>query len=245
MKISVCMATYNGEKYIKRQIDGVLYQLGKVEEAELIISDDQSTDKTREIVESYNDPRIKLVVHEKRQHKEKYNLAHIYCSENFENAIKHASGDVIILCDQDDVWLPGRVDKMMEALKEYDCVLCNFNVANSDGVVVREGCCNMENPIRKTFLKNLIAMPFFGSAMAFNRNILELALPFPKHTVAHDNWIGLLALTVGKVGYIYEPLHNYRRHESNVTRIVKNPLYHKLMYRWRIVWNIFLRKYFR
>ena len=99
MKISVCMAVYNGEKYLREQLDSVLCQLGGVEEAELIISDDQSTDKTRQIVESYNDPRIKLVVHQKREHKEKYNLAHIYCSENFENAMKHASGDIIILCD--------------------------------------------------------------------------------------------------------------------------------------------------
>lgn len=150
----------------------------------------------------------------------------------------HSIGDIIILADQDDVWLPGRVNKMVEALKTYSLVLCNFNVANSEGVVVRQGATDHLSPVRSTFMGNLKAMPFFGSAMAFRREVLDLALPFPAHTVAHDNWIGLLAYAVGKVGYIGEPLHNYRRHGDNVTSAVHNPLYYKLAYRMRLVIEI-------
>ncbi len=100
--ISVCMATYNGEKYIERQLDSILAQLK--ENDELIISDDGSTDRTAEILARYGtDKRIRIL----------HGSFHspIY---NFENAIKQAQGDYIFMADQDDIWLPGRITETLK-----------------------------------------------------------------------------------------------------------------------------------
>ena len=104
--LTVCIATYNGEKYIRQQLNSVLIQLG--ENDEVIISDDSSSDATVEIVRSFNDSRIKLLVDNKFSSPVR----------NFENALKYATGDYIFLCDQDDIWLPDKVKSMLPYLKK-------------------------------------------------------------------------------------------------------------------------------
>ena len=91
MKISVCIATFNGEKFIQEQIQSILPQLG--EDDEIVVSDDGSTDRTMEILELFKDKRIRLLVNEGKH-------GFIW---NFENALRKAKGDVIFLCDQDDI----------------------------------------------------------------------------------------------------------------------------------------------
>jgi len=112
MKISVCMATYNGERYLKEQLDSILKQLSFTDE--IIISDDGSQDRTIEIIESFGDSRIKLF------HSTQQNL--IY---NFENALSKASGDIIFLSDQDDIWYENKVEKSMYHLQKYGLVFSN------------------------------------------------------------------------------------------------------------------------
>ena len=102
--ISVCMATYNGEKYIELQLRSILPQLS--EDDEVIVSDDASTDQTLDVVRRLNDNRIKIVHHE---------TDHGY-TRNFENALKYAKGDYIFLSDQDDEWLPEKVQVTLQAL---------------------------------------------------------------------------------------------------------------------------------
>lgn len=166
---------------------------------------------------------------------------HSMTSMNFENALKHASGNIIFLSDQDDVWYPGRVESMSRLLKENMLVMCNFDVIGENGEMLREavGECN---PIRRTFLGNLWKMPFFGSAMAFRRELLDKALPFPKNLSAHDNWLGLMAFATAKVAMADRVYHGYRRHGNNVTENVHNSLLHKISYRAKIVLEIYKRK---
>ena len=121
--ISVCMATHNGARYIKEQIDSILPQLAEGDE--LIVSDDGSKDDTIEIIEQYADPRIKVF---RYQHPVKFTdhfATHRYASRNFENAMSHAKGDIVFLCDQDDVWTSDKVAKCVEALK--DAILVKHN----------------------------------------------------------------------------------------------------------------------
>ena len=99
--ISVCMATYNGERFIVGQIRSILSQLNA--DDELIISDDGSTDDTTILIEGIGDKRITLL-----------NGGFHSPIKNFENAIKHAKGDVVYLSDQDDLWLPGRVEAALK-----------------------------------------------------------------------------------------------------------------------------------
>ena len=114
MLISVCMATYNGEPYIKEQVNSILAQeLEEGQQMEIIVSDDNSTDHTVEVLESYHDDRIKIYRHEPHRRYKHYN-ALMSASKNFENAVLHASGDVIFLSDQDDVWYPSKIKTMLQ-----------------------------------------------------------------------------------------------------------------------------------
>ena len=113
MLISVCMATYNGGVYLKEQVDSILSQeLEEGQQLELIVSDDNSTDNTIALLESYRDDRIKIFRHKPHARYRHYN-ALMSASKNFENAIAHASGDAIFLSDQDDVWYPQKIKTML------------------------------------------------------------------------------------------------------------------------------------
>ena len=120
--ISVCMATYNGGKYIKEQLDSILPQLGK--EDELVISDDGSKDNTYSIIQSYGDERIKLF----------YNHGKHGFVGNFENALKQCKGDYIFLSDQDDIWKVNKVSVVMEKLKDYSLVIHDAEIVDGEGI---------------------------------------------------------------------------------------------------------------
>ena len=123
--VSVCMATYNGAKYIREQVDSILNQEFKENpniELELVVSDDGSTDETIQILEAYHDPRIKIFNHQDKK-KYKYYNANRLASDNFGNALMNAHGDYLFFSDQDDVWMPSKLDKSLTLLREYGGVL--------------------------------------------------------------------------------------------------------------------------
>lgn len=120
MLVSVCMATYNGGKYIRQQVDSILSQEFKENqgvELELVVSDDGSTDDTIQILQSYGDDRIKIY-HHREHRKHKYMNATRQCKCNFENAMRNANGEYIFLSDQDDMWYPCKVDKQLTVLRK-------------------------------------------------------------------------------------------------------------------------------
>ena len=159
---SICMATYNGAKYIKEQLDSIIPQLR--DDDELIVSDDASKDDTLKIVESYNDPRIKIF------HNENHGVAH-----NFENAMRQASGDIIYFADQDDVWLPGKLDKMEKFLKDggYDTILCNCSLVDANLNVIKERHYDEKWPMKKSLLRNIINNCWLGACMCFTKQVKE------------------------------------------------------------------------
>ncbi len=211
--ISVCMAAYNGEKFIKEQINSILNQLGTNDE--LIISDDGSTDDTLNIIGSCRDPRIKLF-HNKLEH----GVIH-----NFENALKHASGQYIFLSDQDDLWHPQKINCILRELqKGYSLVLCDATVINESGSIVHPSFYTL-NHSNAGLVHNIIKNSYIGCSMAFHRNLLKLFLPFPERIAMHDMWIGLMVeLLRLPHTFIPEKLHFYRRHSHNVTGNIKNSL---------------------
>ena len=206
MKISVCMATYNGEKYLREQIESILPQLG--EKDELIISDDMSTDSTRDIILSYRDSRIRLLIHETN---------HGFV-RNFENALSNASGDIIFLSDQDDVWLPGKVEKSLRELEKVD-----FTV--SDCITVDDNRNHISTSrikdfkIKTGFWSLMIRTRYLGCCMAFRKELLEAALPFPKNDyyMEHDLWLASVAECYFRTSLIDEPLIEDRRHGGNAS----------------------------
>jgi len=205
--ISVCMATFNGEKYLKRQLDTILQQLGR--DDELVISDDSSNDRTVDIIKSYGDRRIVLL-------EENHFNSPVF---NMQNALKRAQGDYLFLADQDDVWLPGRVEKAVEQLQNYDLVVCNAFIVDENEKIIHESYFDWKGSA-PGFFRNLKKNSFIGCSLAFNRKILNAALPFPKKISMHDVWIGLVAECTGKVLFLNERLMYYRRHDDNFTASV-------------------------
>ncbi len=120
MKISVCMATFNGEKYLKRQIDSIIQQLSSIDE--IIISDDSSNDDTLKIIDDFNDFRIKKYIGNKF-------YSPIY---NLENALSKSTGDYIFLADQDDIWESNKVEVMIDYLQRCDLVVSDASVIEDD-----------------------------------------------------------------------------------------------------------------
>ncbi|MEB3013396.1 glycosyltransferase [Capnocytophaga gingivalis] len=228
--ISVCIATYNGEKYIKEQLQSILQQLSEGDE--IIISDDGSTDNTIKIIEDLNDNRIRILQHIKKSYKG-FSSSHQYSSSNFENAIKEAKGEYIFLSDQDDIWDVHKVKKTLEILSDKNLylVMSNYSLIDTEGILIKKKMFE-KNPISNSNLINLIKTPFHGCCITFKKNILKDILPFPSKLVLHDNWIGFLAK--GHIKYIEEPLVLYRRHDKNVSARKgesKNPLWYKIYYR--------------
>ena len=221
MKVSVCMAVYNGEKYIEEQLASIMPQLGG--DDELVISDNYSTDRTLECIGRFQDGKIKIISYGNVR-------SHIY---NFENALKHASGDVIFLADQDDIWMPNKIEVMKPLLETSDLVCSDCQVVDAEGKVLRESYFAM-NGCRKGLIKNLIRNNYLGCCVAFRRRLLRIALPFPGNIVMLDGWIGGLAEIFGTTGFCHEKLIKYRRHGGNFSTTTEkstNSLTRKINYR--------------
>lgn len=230
--ISVCIPTYNGEKFLKQQLDSILLQLSNNDE--IIVSDDSSTDATIEIIKSYSDSRIKIL-------ENNHFKSPIF---NLENALKYANGDYIFLADQDDVWYSKKVETLMKYLKKYDCVISDASIVNSEMEEISPSLFYI-NSCKEGFVHNIIKNGFTGCCMAFNKKILQMVLPFPKDIPMHDSWIGLVAEKYGTVLFLNEPLIYYRRHGNNVsstTEKSKYTLLKKLQFRLILIKNIFKLK---
>lgn len=204
--ISVCIATYNGEKYIREQLLSILFQLES--DDEIIISDDHSTDRTISIIKSLNDNRIKIF----------FNLKKGY-TNNFQNAIIHATGDHIFLSDQDDVWKKDKVKIIVGFLNDYDFVVSNAEVVDENLVPTGLTFFEMRGGSKNGFWSNLIKAKYLGCCMAFNKKILNRLLPFPEKVklCPHDLWLSLISEFYYKTYVINEPLILYRRHSHNVS----------------------------
>ena len=231
--ISVCMATYNGARFIKEQIDSILPQLAP--DDELIISDDGSTDGTVDIIESYSDERIRLL---------KGNAFHspIY---NLENAMKTAHGDYIFLSDQDDEWAKDKVSVCMEHLKSCDLLVHNAEVVDGDGNRIAESFFRL-NHTRNGRLHNLLKNGYIGCCMCFTKRLLESFLPLPRGLPMHDIYIGnYAAFNEYKIRFIDDRLIRYRRHGANASLTVdksRRQISARLMDRYIIIKILLCKK---
>lgn len=207
IRCSVAMATYNGEKYIKEQLDSIMANL--TEQDELVISDDNSTDQTRNIIRSYQmkDERIKLV-----------DGPQCGVIANFENAILNLSGRYIFLCDQDDVWELHKIERVLQCFYEHDCqvVIHDAEVWNEKEEVIIPSFISYRAS-KSGAVKNIIKNSYIGCCMAFKRELLDYILPIPKNIEMHDQWIGVIADIKAQTCFLNEILLHYRRHNENVS----------------------------
>ncbi len=213
-KVDVLLATYNGEKYLEEQIESILNQTYK--NIQLIISDDCSTDGTRDILKKYEqDERVKIFYQEK-------NLGYI---KNFEFLLKNVESNLYMLSDQDDIWKKEKIDKSVEKLEKenLDLVFGDLEVVDGNLNTIYESFdkyMKLDRKINKCignyklqYLYNCMT----GCTILSKKELLDKILPLPTKSkyMVHDYWIGLMVALNGKVGYIKEPLIRYRQHGNN------------------------------
>ena len=234
MSNSICIASHNGERFIKKQLESILSQIDPKDE--IIISDDSSTDNTLEIIKSFNDRRITLLENNKF-----YDPVF-----NIENALKHAQGEYIFLADQDDIWMKDKVSICIEYLKKYDLVLSDCSIIDENDNTIEPSFFQLRHS-KPGFIKNFYLNSYIGCCMAFNRKILNKVLPFPPDIAMHDMWIGLTAELTGKTYFIKQKLVHYRRHSENLSstsQFSKYSINYRINYRIRLLHRLLQRVLF-
>ncbi|MBO0467767.1 glycosyltransferase family 2 protein [Enterococcus plantarum] len=231
--ISVCIATYNGEKYLEEQLDSILPQLASQDE--LIISDDGSKDATLAIIKRYRaqDSRVKF-----------FNGPGKGVIANFEFAINQSQGEFIFLADQDDVWQPEKVQITLEFFHTHpkiELVISDLVIVNEQLDVIEPSYFEYRN-VKLGFLHNIVKNKYIGAGMAFRSELKTRILPIPAKVPMHDMWIGLIAAYGNKSALIAQPLTLYRRHSDNASEInTKASFYQQLKWRCAISYVLFRR----
>lgn len=216
-KNSVALCTYNGEKYIREQIDSILEQSLKVDE--IVVCDDGSTDKTLSILAEFENkfPDIfKIHINEK-------NLRSV---KNFEKTISLCTGEIIFLSDQDDVWENDKVKIFSDFFEDNQ----NVDVVCSNGFIIDENSLQQnlytvwdvprflsENKKEINYFKIFATIGNFatGASMAIRKSFINQVLPFPTvQGLHHDEWIALVSSEKKKFAFINEKLFSYRIHSE-------------------------------
>ncbi|PTT68607.1 glycosyltransferase [Arthrobacter sp. HMWF013] len=208
-RVSVCMAAYNGANHIREQIESILLELSATDE--LVIIDDCSTDSTKSVVEGIGDPRIRLIAGTT-------NAGYV---RTFERALSESRGRYVFLSDQDDIWIPGRTERMIAGLQDKDMVVSNCR--HFDGPLGRFHRIRLKAKDSNHTLRNLAGIVIgyrlhWGCAMAFRRELLPKILPFPAHMrESHDQWIAMVGIVNRSIRYLEEDTILHRLHGENLT----------------------------
>lgn len=206
-KISIAMATYNGEKYLQEQLDSFVTQTCQPDE--LVVCDDGSTDATLEILEVFRQ-HVSFTV---RIYRNEINFGHI---KNFEKALSFCTGDIIFLSDQDDVWFKNKIKTIKQIFTINDDIMVVIN----DAIITDSDL----NPTQFTKLKNTFNAGFpeswfiTGCCTAIRTCWLQVVLPIPISSGGHDIWINTLSDKAQARTVFKYPLQFYRRHLNNVSQ---------------------------
>jgi hypothetical protein len=210
-KISACMAAYNGGRFVDGQLRSILSQLGPNDE--LVVVDDGSKDDTATRIERAGDARIKLLRH--------VNNAGVVAT--FEDALRSATGQILFLCDDDDLWAPTKAQQFMDVFerrRDVEIVTSRVRMIDENDRPLPDSRINRGGRFLPGFWRNLFMNHYQGSAMAIRASLLGRVLPFPaRRSFLHDAWIGTRNdLLGGKTIFIDEDLLFYRRHLNNASR---------------------------
>jgi glycosyltransferase involved in cell wall biosynthesis len=203
--ISIAMGTYNGEKYLKEQLDSIYAQT--YTNIEVIVTDDCSSDTTVEILEQY------AKSHGLRYFVNEHNLGFV---KNFEKAISLCLGQYIALADQDDVWEKEKIEFLVRHLGGSSLIHSDASLINDAGVVFSSSYTRYSKKVlHKDIFSYLMGNNVTGCTALFSRELLDFALPFPEGIFAHDWWLAVCAFKNGRIVYCDYPLIRYRQHASN------------------------------
>ena len=208
------MATYNGADYLREQLDSILPQLNVGDE--VVIVDDASSDNTLEVIRSLRSSRITV-------HPNAENIGYV---RSFERAVTLAHGEVLLLCDQDDVWIEGRVDALVAATYEGAVVASNLVLLGSEEplrspITGRPWLLRADQNSKR--LRNELRIlagdaPYFGCTMAMRRDALDFTIPFPPYlSESHDLWVATAANAAGELIHLERPTVRRRLHGRNAS----------------------------
>jgi len=234
-RVDIVMATYNGMPYIREQLQSILWQ--DYPEFRLLIHDDGSTDGTveeiRKVAKRYPD---KVVFIED-------GITFKDAKKNFEHLLKMTEADYIFLADQDDVWLPSKISRMVEAIKTLEddkgsnfpllAYSDYFTIDKQDDIIFPELVSK-----RKSWYSNItLNMQFItgklpGCASGFNRSLLRIALPFPDEAKWHDHWLSLVASACGGLFHVPFTTTLYRIHDTNAIGVKPELTFQQRVRRW-------------
>ena len=213
-KIDILLATYNGEKYLKEQIESILKQTHT--NFRLLISDDCSTDNTKRIIEEYsrNDDRIEFY----------FNDENLGVVNNFEFLMKNVKNEYFMFSDQDDVWNENKIELSLKKLKEEnaDLVYTDLEIVDDNLKTVYKSYWKqkgLEKKVKKynnfeaLYLNNFVT----GCTIFCKSSWINKILPIPKNSkyILHDYWLALIVAMKGKIVYEEQPTIKYRQHSSN------------------------------
>jgi glycosyltransferase involved in cell wall biosynthesis len=211
--VSVAIATYDGQRYLREQLATLYAQTWT--NLEVVVSDDASADGTLEILEEHA-----------RSHGLRYvvNPRTLGLVRNFERAISLCHGELIALCDQDDLWKPHKIERLALAIGDATLIYCNSQEyvdqegrtgidLSSANVTQFARACGTGRPSLPLLAENWVV----SHTLMFRRELIPHALPIPPHQVYHDGWLALVAAKLGGIRYLDERLQIYRRHPASMT----------------------------
>ena len=203
------LCTFNGERFLQAQINSLLQQT--YPNLEIIVSDDQSTDNTKSILQQYeHDSRFQIT----------YQTENLGAILNFELATGKASGAFIAFCDQDDIWLPEKIEKLYHAIGDHWLVYSDSILIDEDGQSLQKNLSQLRKMYSGADSRGFVfSNVVWGHAMLVKRDLLPYVLPMPK-AVPHDIWFAVKATIFTGIVYLDAPLTLYRQHAKTVTTTI-------------------------
>ncbi len=205
--VSIALCTYNGQEHISELLNSVINQT--YQNLEIVIVDDCSKDDTLQIIRRFSraDSRIKISV----------NSNNIGFNKNFELAISATSGDFVCICDQDDVWLPQKVERLLAHLKDNWVIFSNSSLIDATGAPLNKTLINSDRLLNTTYKSFLFENVLTGHTSLIKREFLKYYLPIPEFGF-YDWYMGFAASYHHKLVYLNEELTLYRIHGASVTQ---------------------------
>lgn len=209
-RVSIVLATYNGERYLKEQLDSIIQQM--LEPDELIISDDGSTDKTFDIIKSYlKDNRCVFIQGPQKGY-----------AQNFLYGLSKSQGDIILFSDQDDIWMNNKIEYIRNFFERnpnqwlvcHDMYLATNNEINNNNYSQKS--FNMRKR-KNGYLYNMLFNGYYGCCMGITKEFKDHIFPFPSNVIQHDQWISIIAEFFHRASFVDEPLIVHRLHERNIS----------------------------